>query len=428
MNATTATQGQSYAQFRIRQGTSTWLYVGLLIFFLFLYLRPQDLIPGLDNIRPVFIFMTLLSLAFLVSNTRGALHEDSPFFKGLLVFSATIIWSVPFSFYRGASFDAMLDFFKVVLTCYLIIKIADSFQRIERIILLINTVLVLFAVDITLKYLAGQDHGTIHGLVAAQFANPNDLSVNFVLFLPMLFYYSHVCKNMLLKLFWFGLFAVILFGVVGCQSRGGMLGAVLILVLLFLKSERKMLALLAGAVVTVLVLLFARGDAFDRLNTVINYKEESSAYSRVLFYESSIQMLLDRPLTGVGINAWPTAYAEAFRNNEDLSYRWPDPHSTYNQIIGELGVPGVIAYSFLLYATFRSLRRTEKFFKQHEGFERQLYFVQCLRIGLLGFAFTVMFQSFTYYHTLYNLMALVVAMERSIPGGLSESAVAAKGA
>ena len=428
MNATTATQGVYYAKIRPRQGTSTGLYVGLWIFFLFLNLRPQDLIPGLDKIRPVVILMVVISLAFLLSNTRGPLHEDSPYFKGLLVFSATTIWSVPFSFYPGASFNAMLEFFKVVLACFLIIKIVDSFQRIERIVLLVNTVLVIFAVDITLKYLAGQDHGHIQGMVGGQFENPNDLSVNFVLFLPMLYYYFHVSKNKILKLVWLGLFVVVLFGVLGCQSRGGMLGAMLVLGLLFLKTERKGAALLAGGVAIVLVLLFAHGDAFDRLNTVINYKEESSAYGRVLFYESSIQMLLQRPLTGVGINAWQTAYNEAFRNVEDTSHRWPDPHSTYFQIIGELGLPGLIVYGFLLYATFRSLHRIEKAYKHREGFERQRYFVQCLRIGLIGFLFTTIFQSFSYYHTLYNLMALVVAMERSVPDGLPEPAVAVKGA
>ena len=428
MNAATATQGVAYAKFRPRHETSTGLYVGLWIFFLFMYLRPQDLIPGLDKIRPVVILMVMISLAFLVSNTRGALSESSPYFKGLLVFSAAAIWSVPFSFYPRASVDAVLEFFKVVLACFLIIKIVDSFRRIERIILLINTVLVIFAVDITLKYLAGQDHGQILGMVGGQFENPNDLSVNFVLFLPMLYYYFHVSKNTLLKLLWLGLFGLILLGVAGCQSRGGMLGAMLVLGLLFLKTERKGIALLVLGITSTLVLLLAPGNAFDRLNTVINYKEESSAYGRVLFYESSIKMLLHRPLTGVGINAWQTAYSEAFRNPEDTSHRWPDPHSTYFQIIGELGIPGLAAFCFLLYATFRSLHRMEKAYKNREGFDRQFYFIQCLKIGFLGFAFTAIFQSFSYYHTLYNLMALVVAMERSIPDGLSEPAVAVKGA
>lgn len=402
-----------------RHGVSTGIYGGLFIFFLFLYLRPQDFVPGLDMVRPVVVLMALLSLAFLLSSTRGSLTENSPFFKGLLAFAAVAAWSVPFSYYPHASFDSWVDFLKVVLACYLIIKIADSFQRVERIILLINLVLVVFAVDIIFKYRAGQDHGTIVGMVYGQFENPNDLSVNFVLFLPMLYYYAMASKTMLVKLMWLGLFGIVIFGVVGCQSRGGMLGGMLVLGLLFLKTERKAVALMVGAVAALLVLLLAPGNAFDRLSTVSNYKEESSANSRMWFYESSLKMLLHRPLTGVGMNAWPTAYANEFRHPEDQSNRWPDPHSTFFQIIGELGLPGTLVFGFLLYTTFRSLTRMESYFKQQPGCERQVSFVQCLRIGFLGFGFTAIFQSFSYYHTLYNLMALVVALERLVPGSVS---------
>lgn len=402
-----------------RRGVSGGLYIGLFTFFLLLYLRPQDFVPGLDKIRPVVVLMTLLSLGFLLSTTRGALKESSPFFRGLLALMAAAAWSIPFSYYQHASFDTWVDFCKVVLACYLIIKIADSFQRIERIILLINLVLVVFAVDIIFKYRAGQDHETILGMVYGQFENPNDLSVNFVLFLPMVYYYAIASKNIFLKLVWLCLFGIVIFGVVGCQSRGGMLGAMLVLSLLFLKTERKAIALLVGAVSVLFVLLLAPGNAFDRLGTVSHYKDESSANSRMWFYESSLRMFLHRPLTGVGMNAWPSAYATEFRHPDDPSNRWPDPHSTFFQIIGELGFPGACAFGFLLYTTFRSLSRIEMYFRQQPGCERHVSFVQCLRIGFLGFCFTAIFQSFSYYHTLYNLMALVVAIERLIPGQVS---------
>lgn len=415
MNVTIAgasTQSLPYAKVRPGQGVSTGLYVGLWIFFLFLYLRPQDLIPGLDKVRPVLVLMGLLAVAFAVSNTRGPLQESSPFFKALVLFGGITIWSVPFSYYHHASFEGSLDFLKVVVACYLIIKIVDSFRRIEKIIILINMVMVIFALDIGMKYLAGQDHGQIKGLVGGMFANPNDLSVNFVLFLPMLYYYFLVAKNALLKLLSLAMFGLVLFGIVGCQSRGGMLGAVIVLGLIFLKTKKKGTALVAGGLALMVVITLAPGDAFERLKTIATYKEESSAYGRVLFYESSLRMMLARPFTGVGIDAFQTAYAEDYRNSEDTSNRWPDPHSSYFQIIGELGVPGILAYLFMIYVSFRSLNRMARDFKKRPECERQTHFVQCLRIGLVGFLFTTIFQSAGYVHTLYNLMALVVVLER----------------
>lgn len=412
MNTVAGTQELPYAESKQRHGVSTGLYVGLWIFFLFLYLRPQDLIPGLDQVRPVLVLMTAMVIAFLLSNTRGPLYENSPFFNGLLIFAGITILSVPFSYYRHASFDASLDFLKVVVACFLIIKVVDSFRRIAKIILLINTVVVIFAFDIARKYLAGQDHGQIKGLVGGVFANPNDLAMNFVLFLPMLYYYSLVAKNTLLKLLGLAMFGLVLYGIVGCQSRGAMLGATIVLGLLFLQTEKKGIALVAGGLALTVVFTLAPESAFERLKTVVTYKDESSAYQRTLFYESSLQIMLSRPFTGAGIDAFQTAYAEDYRNSEDTSNRWPDPHSSYFQIMAELGVPGILTYLFMIYVSFRSLNRMAGDFKKRPECERQLHFVQCLRIGLVGFLFTTIFQSAGYVHTLYDMLALVVALER----------------
>nr|MBI3613024.1 O-antigen ligase family protein [Nitrospirota bacterium] len=412
MNTVAGTQELPYAESKQRHGVSTGLYIGLWIFFLFLYLRPQDLIPGLDQVRPVLVLMAVMVVAFLVSNTRGPLQESSPFFKALVLFGGITIWSVPFSYYRHASFEGSLDFLKVVVACFLIIKVVDSFRRVEKILLMINAVMVVFALHIARQYLAGLDHGQIKGLVGGTFENPNDLSVNFVLFLPMLYYYFLVAKNTLLKLLSLAMFGLVLFGIVGCQSRGGMLGAVIVLGLLFLKTEKKSTALVAGGLALMVVITLAPGNAFERLKTIATYKEESSAYGRVLFYESSLRMMLARPFTGVGIDAFQTAYAENYRNPEDTSNRWPDPHSSYFQIIGELGVPGILTYLFMIYVSFRSLNRMAGDFKKRPECERRLHFVHCLRIGLVGFLFTTIFQSASYVYTLYNLMALVVVLER----------------
>ena len=411
INASTEIQELPYAKFKQGHGVSTGLYVGLWIFFFFLYVRPQDVILGMKVFRPILVLMALLVLAFLASNRRGSLTENSTFFKALLLFGGITAWSVPFSYYPRGSFDSSLDFLKIIVACYLVIKILDSFKRIERILLLINLVMAAFALDITKKYLAGQTHGQIHAAWGA-WENANDLAVTFVLYLPMLYYYFLATKNMFLRVFSLCLFGIVLFGIVGTQSRGGMLGAGLVLGLLLLKTEKKVIALVAVGVTASIVLLFAPESVFERLKTVVDYKDDGSAYGRLLFYESSVKMMLDRPLTGVGINAFSAAYAKDFRHPEDDSFRWPDPHSSYFQIIGELGLPGIMTYLFMIYVTFRSLNKMAVAFKGRQECERPLHFVNCLRIGLIGFLFTTIFQSAGYQFTLFILMAFVVAMER----------------
>ncbi|MFQ5850241.1 MAG: O-antigen ligase family protein [Candidatus Binatia bacterium] len=316
--------------------------------------------------------------------------------------------------------NAAITFFKVVVTCFLIMNIVDSFRRIERIFLLISVVLVIFATDIGWKYLQGRGHGEMWGMVGGMFGNPNDLAVNLVLFLPLTYYFFLVNKDLLVKLAWLCCFGITIFGIVGTQSRGGMLAAAIVLLLLLVRTGKKKVAFLVCGMMVLVVVAFAPSRAFERLKTVVDYDIESSAKTRLWFYESSLRMMSERVVTGVGIGAWPTAYAADFRHPEDDTRRWPDAHSTYFQIMGELGIPGITVYLFMLYVAFRSLRDVEKRSQGRRGYERQVYFAQCLRIGIIGFSFAVIFQAFTYQHALFNVMALIAALERLYPGDLQE--------
>jgi hypothetical protein len=151
--------------------------------------------------------------------------------------------------------------------------------------------------------------------------------------------------------------------------------------------------------------------------------EYGNAETRMWFYESSIRMLLSRPLTGVGMDAWTRAYALDFRHPLDTTNRWPYSHSSYFQIMGELGLPGIITYFYLIYITLSALKSLEIRFKGNPDYRQQLYFIQCLRIGFIGFLITTAFQGFTYYPTGYNMMAIVFAMDSIYRFGVGREAV-----
>lgn len=393
------------------------MYWGVMVYFAVSYLRPQDIIRPLRALHPIEILVPLLIIGYLLSNKTAVVTKISPIIKAMLVFAGIMILSIPFSYHQRKSFTGAEYFLlTVVLICFLITVTFNSFRRIERLFLMLNFGIVILALDVVKKYLSGGTHQTIEGLIGGQFGNPNDLAVNLVLFLPMVYYYFLNGKTIFSKLFSLGLFGVVLFGVLGTQSRGGLLAAIVVLGLLIIKTDKKGLALTTGAVAVVLILTLAPSNALNRFQTIFTYQEDTSAMKRTYFYESSIKMLRSRPLTGVGMDAWTYAYATAFRNPLDISYGWYNPHSSYFQIIGELGLPGILTYLYLIYMTFGAMRSLEKRFKVNPVYQRQLYFTQCLRIGFIGFLIATIFQSFTYYCTAYNMMAIVFAMDKIYPG------------
>lgn len=406
-----------------RRGESNkQLYWGIMAFFLFAYLRPQDVLTPLQKFHPDIIIISFLTIGYATSSKASSKIDVPLLIKGLLFFNAVMFLSIPFSYHHGNSLDGAVRFLiTIVLVCFLITMVLDSFDRIERLFKMLNFGIIVLAVHIAKQYLGGASHGSVHGLVGAQFRNPNDLGVNFVLFLPMVYYYFLKGKDTFSKLLSLALFGIILFGVLATQSRGAMLGASVVLVLLMIKTERKGLALVSGAVALVVVLTFAPDNALKRFGTVFSFlsgsgdeksEEYGNAETRTWFYESSIQMMLARPLTGVGMGAWSRAYGLEFRNPKDESNRWPDAHSSYFMIIGELGVPGIVAYLYLIYITLSTIKSLERRFKSGPLYWRELYFIQCMRIGFYGFLVSTIFQTFAYYPTVYNMMAVVYAMDR----------------
>ena len=195
-------------------------------------------------------------------------------------------------------------------------------------------------------------------------------------------------------------------------SRGGFLSFGAVAGMAFLRSDRKVRTLVAGAIVAALVLPVLPPAFWARMSTITAPAEErdDAQMGRLHFWQVAIVMVNDRPLLGVGHGA----YASAFNQ-----YDWSDGrygrnrsvHSSWFGILADNGYPAFVLFLFLLFSSIRSCRRVRRMAKRGEIPESLGHYGIGLETALVAFMVGGTFVPFHYVEILWHFLALTMALE-----------------
>lgn len=158
----------------------------------------------------------------------------------------------------------------------------------------------------------------------------------------------------------FTLAAVLCFaGVIATNSRGGLVGAVASLMMILYLSGRMIKGLVTVAVIALLALPLVPKEYFGEMQTMSN-ADDGTRRQRLFFWGVAWQEFLSSPIIGVGAGNYPwrigdfqeatpelAAYVAEYRR----SYAGRSVHSSYFQIISELGAVGMAAFLTSVFST-----------------------------------------------------------------------------
>lgn len=112
-----------------------------------------------------------------------------------------------------------------------------------------------------------------------------------------------------------------------------------------LKGRRAILIGVAGIVLAAILVSFAHGDVMERLRSIAN-PADSSANLRLLLWESTWNMIVDRPLLGWGWTSYPRIcldYNVYVREENSTIYH---AHNTFLHYAAEIGIAGMLAFTW----------------------------------------------------------------------------------
>jgi len=293
---------------------------------------------------------------------KGRLNfKRTPFDVGialLVLLSAASIWASPdrgFSFYNYYNLMG-----RYVLIYYLVVNNINSTIKIKRIIgvMLSSAAVValygfyqyLFGVNILAnEWVDGQHFPDLKLRVFSTLKNPNLLAGFLVTMIAIAAGMGYKTATIKGRVMFFGLVSMFGACLVLTYSRGAWISLLAVIGVYGMLCNRKIFWLL---ILLPVAMLCGHDAILERIMSIINPTDTSSTL-RIALWESTIAMIMDKPLLGIGWGSYWLVYPEYdfFLNNANVHIF--HAHNMYLNIAAEIGIPGLITFLSIMYSHVR---------------------------------------------------------------------------
>lgn len=321
------------------------------------FLQPGILWPELAVYRPL---LTVSVIVGLIGYFRNSLYPRGeaflhPAFVYLTIFILAQVLSV---YYSGvSSMLAEFDYWNVYLLFVAIsIVLINNTAALERYVwgMITGSMVIVFygiyAVYAGLPAAVGGRAGA-YGM----YENQNDYSFIIIMSLPFIYMFWKTQTGRLKRLLLLIFMLASVYGVFLSLSRGGMLALVLEagLIVIFTFDKKKQfgylfLLILLGA--AAIVYQFAAREE----NQAGVYTVEDSEYSRIELWKAGKNMIISKPLLGVGSRR----FGEFSQEYGEISGwdKGKNAHNTYIEILSTTGLIGFVSFVLMLRNVLRGLK------------------------------------------------------------------------
>jgi O-antigen ligase len=371
----------------------------------------QRIFPFLASIgfQKVMLLIPVIGLALspqLLQNIKKGF--SSPQGKTLLFLSAWIMLSAPFSIYPGGCFAYVTDSLwkDIVLIC-LILAYGTSRKSIDN---MVWAFLLAVSVFSAVAFFTG-------GAGRFEFIesyDPNENALLFVMCFPFAFWKTIELKGRK-KLLMAGLCVLLVIGIILTGSRGGFLGLFAVIAACILQYRRVkhvslLPFLLIPAVVFGIIYFYGSTEYKERIGSIFdtenNYNYTSST-GRINVWKQGIDMMMNNPLLGVGVQQFESAHGRTYRLEGG---KWSAAHNILIQVGAELGFPGLIAYCFIMFIVVMKLRKVASIKLDSNGiFSPNTMTSNSLIGSWIGFMVSGFFLSVAYSNVFFLLFSLSCA-------------------
>lgn len=396
--------------FAKRIQTSKWPF-RLLIFYIAIdFLRPQDTFHFLATIRfPGFIALGLALYWFKKEKIK------SLFSHPLLKLNAVFLFLIGFSVvYSVNTYSPTMRFIQCTwMTLALVMPMLLIIDKKQKLLALIRAWVFIHG---CLALLVIKHGGTGTG---GFLMDENDVALALVMALPYgvyLFSYENT-KNWKIT----AAVAVLLqiFAVAYSFSRGGFLGLLCVLLMIFFFSEKKFkhasLTIVFVLVFGTLLIGLLPDKYFVEMETSTDYKS-GTGQQRLVHWDIGLQMFYDNPLWGVGAENYPWNVGQYEMKSTMFdpitmhSLAGRQAHSLYFTLIPELGLIGSTVYVSMLVLLFKRLFAVLRRYKNDVTKIEYVIATKAIIVSMVGYLTTGAFVSVLYYPHFWYFLALTLVV------------------
>jgi len=348
--------------------------------FVFLPSERNSLVKVIKNLKKdkIFLSLILLNIVMYLSTIVAVYREIT--IKGSIRFSMFVFvyYNIAYNLKGKRAFNSLLTSFIGVSLLSSIFSIYQVFQ------------------NVIYKYGVNEEHR-----IASFLENPNNLGAYtiFSIFIVIMLLINSKKKSQ--KIFLSISSILLILNIILSQSRNALLALVLGLFLLSLIYNKKLI--IPSFLIAIILLLIPESQR--RLMSILDFSQNSS---RIKIWETTIFMIEDKPLWGIGYDNYFKIYPSYIKHTPRLmiheTYEALHPHNVFLKFHTELGIIGTIAFIIFLLLTVFNIYKNIKLCSDNKM--KSIYIA--IAVSFLSFLFMNMIDC--YYNSLKVMITMLIVL------------------
>jgi probable O-glycosylation ligase (exosortase A-associated) len=380
-------------------------YVGILVWSWLAYMNPHRLAWGFATTMP---FAQIVLSATVIGMALSREKYRFPWTRETIVLLMLVLWMCVTTYFALEPQQAPLQLEKVLkiqLGTALTLMIMCSRERIELLVWVIIASLGFYGVKGGIFTILTGGGYHILGPPGTFIGGNNEIGLAMVMTIPLMRYLQLQMRRQWARLAFTAAILLTIVAVLGTQSRGGFIGLTVMGMFLVWKSPHRVRLLIPLVIAAPLAFSFMPESWHERMASIENYEEDSSAQGRINAWGFAIDLASDRPLVGGGFETFQKRWFYVYAANPDSV---ADAHSIYFEVLGEHGYPGLALFLILFFFVWRSTSWIITQTKKDVELKWASDLARMLQVSLVGYAFTGAFLGLAYFDLYYALVAIAV--------------------
>ncbi len=383
---------------------NAWL--GVLAWSWLSYMNPHRLAWGFAYTMP---FAQIVAITLLLALLMNKERKNLPANMLVAVWASFLAWNVVctiFAIYPEHAVTQLENVLKIQLITFVTLILMKDFNRINQLIWVICFSIGFYSVKGGAFTLLTGGAFHVYGPDGTYIRENNTLAVAVLMIIPMMIYIYRYPPHPLVKKAMPYCIFLSLASVIGSQSRGALLAILAVGAFFWWQSKAKGVTMVAFLFLGFFGYIFMPQSWHDRMASITDYEEDSSAMERLYAWQYSMNLASDR-FTGGGFNNWSRENYAIYMPIAKTPYV---AHSIYFGVLGESGWPGLILFLTMLFLVWRQLNRVISLTQDDPHRQDYCFLARMLKISIIAFCAGGAFLSLAYFDLAWHIMAITIAM------------------
>lgn len=384
----------------------TW--VAVLLWTWISIMNPHKLAFGFAYHAPFAAIAAGAALISILYSRDRLKWTFTPPVVALILFVLWMCITTALAFYPAQSWNQLNKILKIQLMTLVGIAALRERRHIELFIWVNAVSIGFYGIKGGIFTITTGGNGRVLGPAGGFIEGNNEIALALVIVIPLMNYLRIVATRKWIRT---GMFVAMLLSAVaaiGSQSRGALLAISAMGLVLWMRSDRKILTGATVAFVAIALVTFMPAAWEQRMGTIQNYEEDGSALGRINAWWMTFALANDR-FFGGGFEIYTSQLFAKYAP-------YPDnvlvAHSIYFSVLGEHGYIGLLLFLAVWWLALRTAGRIRKDAVKRDDSRWAYHLAGMCQVSLVGYAVGGAFLSLAYFDLPYNILIILVVTLR----------------